>query len=269
MKSLTLRNDVLGIEQKDVLASVLSPGASFTYTATQIVTRREQNIVNVIAEPSTAAGTDLPHQDVSDSDPSEVSPTAMNPSLMIKNTVSHDGPTLVTNFIVQVYSGTDSGALCGSGADIDKLADIFKTDIQYCFVLKNDGDTFLSNIKIVNDDLAYVNEAISSEPLAPGDSISVSVPSKLLQSSVNVAIASGTPCWMSGIDECSVIPDHESVTHSDSSEIEKLQFDVGVSIENTVLLGSHTGILGREKCPGEEYVEDYPGEHTALITLHI
>lgn len=119
----------------------------------------------------------------------------------------------------------------------------------------------------MNDDLAYANDAISSLPMAPGDSITVSIPSKLLTSFANVAIASGTPCWMSTLNECSVIPDYDVVSHTDSSEIEKLQFDVGVSIENTVLLGAHTGILGREKCPGEEYVEDYPGECTCTASF--
>lgn len=87
LKGISLRNDVLGFELKDMLTSVLAPGDSFTYTTSRIVTRREQNSVHIIAEPSTAGGEDLPYQDVSDSDPSEVGPIAMNPSITIQNTV--------------------------------------------------------------------------------------------------------------------------------------------------------------------------------------
>jgi hypothetical protein len=119
-------------------------------------------------------------------------------------------------------------------------------------------------VKLANDDLAYVNYDVASSPMAPGDSITLSLASKLLISILNEANVLATPCWTTD-GHCAAIPDYGNVTHVDSSEVEKLAFDVGVSIENTVLLGAHTGILGREKCPGDEFVEDYPGRFVSFV----
>jgi hypothetical protein len=120
-------------------------------------------------------------------------------------------------------------------------------------------------VKLTNDDLAYENENVAKAPIAPGEFITLRLASKLLASIANEATVLATPCWKASDGKCAAIPDYEKVTHVDSSEVQKLAFDVGVSIENTVLLGAHTGILGRDKCPGQEYVEDYPGRFTCFI----
>jgi hypothetical protein len=87
LKHISLRNKVLSFDQRNILSSLLAPGDSITVTTTGIITRREQNVVDAVAEPSTQSGSDLPFQDVAGSDTSEVGPTPMNPSIIIENTV--------------------------------------------------------------------------------------------------------------------------------------------------------------------------------------
>lgn len=125
------------------------------------------------------------------------------------------------------------------------------TEVQYCFVLTNTGETYLKNVGIDNSILEY-DDTVSTA-LPPGDSINVSVPGKILTSLENTLVATGTPCWqVEGV--CHSIPDLAETTASDVSSVEKMEFDVGVEIENTAKLGSHDG-----QCDGLEFVEDKPG----------
>lgn len=85
MKNIRLKNEALSV---DYLHSVaLGPGDSFSYSLTQPILTRTQNHATVTAEPSKQTGDDLPYQDVSDTDPSEVAFVAMTPGLEVSNTV--------------------------------------------------------------------------------------------------------------------------------------------------------------------------------------
>lgn len=142
---------------------------------------------------------------------------------------------------------------CGTDAALKSIQDIFMTDLQHCFIVKNTGETFLKSITLSNGQLQY--EKSISSPLPPGDTIQFSVPSKLVSTVENTLDATGIPCWEQGSSgPCYTIPDLAPSVAKDSANVEKLVFDVGVQIENSVKLGSH-----ETKCTGLEFVEDKPG----------
>jgi len=70
------------------VASPLGPGDFLTYSVVRPILRRLQNEIAVSGEPSTKTGEDMPYQDVSDTDPSEVAFISLLPGLQVDNAVS-------------------------------------------------------------------------------------------------------------------------------------------------------------------------------------
>lgn len=88
LKNLRVKNPALNFDETLTRNSPLAPGASVTVNVARPIMGRVQNQVTVSAEPSTNTGEDLPYQDVSDTDPSEVAFLALTPGLEVSNTVS-------------------------------------------------------------------------------------------------------------------------------------------------------------------------------------
>jgi uncharacterized repeat protein (TIGR01451 family) len=194
---------------------MLKPGQSHTLHLVGSIYKSMTNYAEVVAVPAKEDGTSLGMASVTANDPSAVQRSAVKPNIEIDN---------------RVYKGDDSGKSCSTA--VEKVADIKGTPVQYCFVVKNTGDTILDDIVVVNEDLDY---EVKVGKLVPGESKLLSVPSTIEGTLRNKAYASGKPVS----DEGTAIPGLGEVSDCDPSEVEKLVHTADVDIDVTVITGDH------------------------------
>lgn len=195
--------------------SKLAPGESKTLHLVGSIYKALTNYAEVVADPANEDGSSLGMPPVTDNDPSAVERTAVNPNIDITN---------------KVYKGDDDGASCGTA--VEKVADIKGTPVQYCFVVKNTGDTVLDDVVVVNEDVDF-EETIGS--LEPGEEKELSVSSTIEGSLRNKAYASGKPVS----DDGEPIPGLGEVSDCDPSEVEKTEHSANVDLKLTVVEGPH------------------------------
>ena len=95
-----------------------------------------------------------------------------------------------------VYLDHDDGESCASAGHYAEGAK--GTKVTYCFTVTNTGDTYLSNIKLEDKTLDYVNGAVGS--LAPGGSVTVSFDAKIGSTMQNEARVTANPADKFGQD---------------------------------------------------------------------
>ena len=91
----------------------------------------------------------------------------------------------------KVYLGDDDGASCGSSVAVDEVEDTFGSDVIYCFVVENTGDTALASVLVKDDDLTFTDSSIASLP--PGESVTLSVPGTIFATKSNEAVVTAEP----------------------------------------------------------------------------
>jgi hypothetical protein len=173
--------------------TLLKPGQSRMLYLVDSVNKTLTNYADVVADPAKDDGSTLGMAAVTDDDPSAVERTAVKPNIEIVNTV---------------YKGDDDGKSCATA--VEMVIDIKGTPVQYCFVVKNTGDTILDEIVVVNEDLDYEQKI---GKLAPGESKKLSVPKTIEGTLRNKVYASGRPVTDDGV----VIPGLGEVSDCDPS----------------------------------------------------
>jgi uncharacterized repeat protein (TIGR01451 family) len=191
----------------------LAPGETKMIPVSNSILGNLTNTAKVTAVPALQDGTPIPNiPPVTDSDTSGVLQQNYAPAISIDN-------------VVGLGSGSDA---CGSARN---LAEGFYGDkVTYCFIVKNIGDTVLSGIKIVDDQLTYTSPTI--KPLAPGESTTLMLPSSITVDLINTAVATGIPAKK----DLSPIAGLAPVTSKDASEVNKFDVVGGIQILNTVFV---------------------------------
>ena len=174
----------------------LAPGASGTCTASRMISTDRTNIAVVTANPTDGNGTDLPGDDVSDTDDATVD--LVSPAIQLVKTAD-DAADGAVDYI-------NSG-----------------NDVVYHYTVTNTGDTYLSNI-VVEDDNGTPSDASDdftvctiAGPLAPNASQSCThTVSNVTADVTNIATATGNPTDSSGND----LPDINDVTDDDDAVVQ-------------------------------------------------
>jgi uncharacterized repeat protein (TIGR01451 family) len=213
LSNVVIVDEILKVNDSSI--KLLAPGASKMIPVSGLISGNGTNIAKVTAAPSLADGTAVPNAAaVTDSDPSGVAQLAYAPAVKIDNVIG-------------------LGRSCASARE---LAEGFYGDeITYCFIVTNRGDTILSKITITDDAINYSGSV--SNALAPGESVTVSVPSTITGDFINVAVVTATPVNkdMSPIDGLG------QVKNQDPSETNKFDLVGGITIVNTVYDNSIPG----------------------------
>ena len=241
LNGIVLSNIALGYLNNTL--NTLAPGETFTVSVPGKVTESKENVAIVTANPITASGKDiLDLGDVSSNDASSIS---LIPSVA--------GIT-ITN---KVYIGVDGGVSCSSENATHALGGYFGVPITYCFTVTNTGETLLSNVTITNEEIGFFDDS-SITTIAPGETETVSFPSKILRSLQNTAIVSS----LASIQDGSIIPGMAPVTSSDDSTISRIPHIPSIDIANTVYVGDGTSNDGQSYCgsiQAVEHVEQFKG----------
>jgi len=201
---------------------LLLPGDSAQVTHDSSISDNLINRCTVVASPVHDDGSALLEDDVSHSDLSEVERLASNPKVSITS---------------RVYIGDEDDLACSTA--VEQVSGIFFTDVVYCFNVTNEGDTYLDDLLVWDDDLG-VSKKID-QPLAPSASFVFTKPSKIVADVVNEVSVTGRPTLNDGEE----ILGSKPVTDSDTSTVSKLTFSANISIKNKVVLGSDAS-----KCKG-------------------
>ena len=179
------------------IAGPLAPGDSQScdYTVSNI-TADVTNTATVTANPTDGSGTDLPGDDVTDTDDAVVDVVAP---------------------AIQVVKTADDAA----DGDVDYINS--GDDVVYHYTVTNTGDTYLSDI-VITDDNGTPNDTSDdftactiAGPLAPGDSQSCDYTvSNVTADVTNIATATGNPTDSSGND----LPDVDDVSDDDDAVVQ-------------------------------------------------
>jgi uncharacterized repeat protein (TIGR01451 family) len=111
-----------------------------------------------------------------------------------------------------VYVGSDStGSGCSSAVEYVKGG--VGADAVYCFLITNSGATYLSNVTLRDDVLAFNKADIKM--LAPGESVLVPFKASILSYLTNIATVVGNPVYANGTD----ITNLADVTATDPSGV--------------------------------------------------
>lgn len=157
LNALTLSVDSLGIAP--ILIGTLGPGGMFATSVTAVVT-------GSLAHVAIASGLDPNNDPVSDQDSATVE--MISPAIQLQKSV---------------YLGHDGGASC-PGAE--QVSGTNGAAITYCFQVANIGDVALTNVVLVDPDLAGFT-ATNLGTLATGESAAVFFETTLLADQVNSA----------------------------------------------------------------------------------
>lgn len=198
---ITLTNKDLGFVAGDFTVPKLAPGEFFLVSKAGNITKDLPNVVFATGNPVFHGGADIPGvSDVAASDPSGVKMIAYAPLIAIENTV---------------YVGQNGPNDCRV-AGVEKVAVTVNSTVTYCFKIINNGNTFLSGIKVTDPLLNFVKTDLIN--LGPGESTLVSLPATVTSSLVNTATVTGVPSTLTGTP----IPNLQPVSSSDPSEVAKM-----------------------------------------------
>ena len=149
-----------------------------------------------------------------------------------------------------MYRGDDDGAQCSTDVPKEKAYGVVGSDVVYCFVVTNIGDTHLNSISLTNDDLTFSDSSIGQ--LAPGQSETVSYQTTMSANLVNTVVVVGNPVTDDGTDLMGV----DDVTDNDPSEVLLNLANPAIEIINRVYLGNDRGASCDSDKPVEK-VESY------------
>ena len=177
------------------ISGPLAPGASGTCTASRTISADMTNTATVTANPTDGNGTDLPGDDVSDTDDATVD--LVSPAIQLVKTADNAADGAVD----YINSGDD---------------------VVYHYTVTNTGDTYLSNIE-VKDDNGTPSDASDDftvctivGPLAPNASQSCTYTKQNVTADVtNIATATGNPTDSNGND----LPDINDVSDDDDAVV--------------------------------------------------
>ena len=177
------------------ISGPLAPGDSGTCTASRTISADTTNTATVTANPTDGNGTDLPGNDVSDTD---------------------DAVVDLVSPAIQLVKTADSAA----DGDVDYINS--GDDVVYHYTVTNTGDTYLSDITVVDDNGTPSDASDDftactiSGPLAPGASQSCDYTVSNVTSDVtNIATATGNPTDSNGND----LPDINDVSDDDDAVV--------------------------------------------------
>jgi hypothetical protein len=124
---------------------------------------------------------------------------------------------------------------CGTDAAQEQQSGIYGTDVVYCIVVKNTGDSHLGDVTLVVPELGINKKDIP--PLAPGAEFPVSGVSVIKKDETVTATATGNPITKEGVD----IPDLPIVSAQDPANVVKIDQKASIDIVHTVYLGDDLG----------------------------
>jgi len=207
----------------------IAPGGSVSLFTERTMTADLVNTASVTADPSDDAGEPLDDmEDVTDDDDAEVD--VVTPRILLFKTVfeGHSGSCPGVELVVGVPNGP----------------------VTYCFEVINNGDTYLDNITLVDNNLSPVlNHSFAGVNLAPGESLYLSVLATIDGDLLNTAETTGNPTDEDGNDLAGV----DDVDDQDTAEVDELVPDIG--LEKTVYYGHDGGA----SCQGAELEVNVPG----------
>jgi hypothetical protein len=154
-----------------------------------------------------------------------------------------------------VYVGSDSGASCG-GKGAELAQGVRRSPVAYCFKITNTGQSYLKDVYVVNEALAY--ESSVNKVLAPGDSVVVVTGGVINSNLQNTCKVTAVPVLKDG----TAIDEYDTIEDSDPSAIGLVVYQGAVAIENTV----HHGHDGGAKCSTDETFEKVEGITTSPVT---
>ena len=142
-----------------------------------------------------------------------------------------------------VYVGHDAGASCPGG---ELAQGPNPTDVTYCFVVTNTGDTYLDAINIADTDIGVIQGDLTlisgTLPLAPAATVTYFYDGILTANLVNTASVTANPTDENGND----LPNGVDPTDTDTAEVSTLA--VSIDLQKTVYLNHDAGA----SCPGSE-----------------
>lgn len=238
LAQLTINDPSLGINIGNLtLASgtlPLAPNASATYYYQTTITK------DLLPNTATASGTPVnsggtPYPDA----PKPTSTDTANVDLV--------APAIEVQ--KTVYLGQNGGGTCPGGSE--KVYGTSGTQVTYCFVVTNRGDTYLNNISLSDTTLGITigNMTLKNgaQPLAPGATLVYYYHGTITQDLVNTAATSGTPSTAAG----TTLPGVPVPSDTDTAEVDRVA--PAIDIQKTVYRGQNAGgacNVGVESIPG-------------------
>lgn len=197
LDSVEIQNAELSIAPGSMPIGKLAVGESKLLTFKSSITQSLKNVAKVEATPVYTNGNAIPNKPKTRAeDPSEVLMIEFEPSIQVENTL---------------YKGLSGTAGCSDS--VEKVVGVSGTDVTHCFKITNTGNTFLSSVKLVNNDLGFNNDNLID--LAPGASTTISTTGTITGNAENIATATGTPSMSDGSPITSLAP----VEDSDPAEL--------------------------------------------------
>ncbi|SHH71333.1 SdrD B-like domain-containing protein [Clostridium grantii] len=235
LNDIQITDSLLGIDKFHMTlisgTEPLEPGASLTYYYESTIDGDLTNTAATTGTPSDESGTEIINAaKPTDDDIAEVD--EKKPGINIEKTV---------------YAGHNSGVGVGTEFVVGQDG----TKITYLFEITNTGDTYLNDIKVVDDNLG-INRAdmvslSGTEPLAPGESMIFYYETTLDNDLLNTATTEGTPVYEDG----SELPNVDKPTDDNTAETDKV--DPAIEIEKTVYAGHDSGVgVGTEFVIGQD-----------------
>ena len=242
LDNVTVTDPNLGIDQEDMTlksgTTPLAPGGTLLYFYQTTIDGDLENTASTLGNPTDEDGNDLPNlDDPTDSDVANVDEIA--PAIQIEKTV---------------YLNHNDGAGCQG---VDSLVGENGTNVTYCFLVTNVGDTSLDDIVITDGALDITDADMTlksgSMPLAPAATMLFYVETTINGDIINTANVSGNPVDQDGND----LPDLTDPTDSDTAEVDST--GPGIRLDKTVYLGKDSG----DSCEGATSIV---GDNGADIT---
>lgn len=240
LNSIAITDTALGIPPAALTlksgSQPLAPGASLVFYYQTTLTADLVNTAVVRGTPTDSGGVVIPGLPrPTDDDTASVDLIA--PGIQIQKTV---------------YLGHNSGNSCPG---VETVTGTSGSQITYCFVVTNTGDTYLTNIAISDPSLGITQANMTLKsgvvPLAPGQSLVYFYQTTISRDLQNLAIATGTPSSPSGTP----IPGAENPSDDDTANVDRIA--PGLRIEKTVYAGHNNGA----SCPGGESLTGVSGSN--------
>ncbi|UCF85844.1 MAG: hypothetical protein JSV50_09490 [Desulfobacteraceae bacterium] len=248
LSSIMIDDAVLGINRSDLTllsgSEPLAPGDSLVFFYQTAISGNLVNTAIVNGNPVDEQGEDiLELDDPTDDDTAEVQEAVAG--IEIQKTV---------------YAGHNSGTSAPGG---ELVAGANGSEVTYIFTVRNTGETYLSDITIVDAQLGINRTDLTllsgSEPLAPFATLVFYYEGTISGDLTNTASTSGNPVDENGAD----LPGFENPMNSDTARVEELV--AGIEIQKTVYEGHDYG----GSAPGDELVVAANGSEVTYVFIVI
>ena len=233
LNDITIDDSDLGININNLTlisgSQPLAPAGTLVYYYDSTITKDLINTATASGNPTDASGIDLPGAtDPTDTDTAQVD--QVGPGIDIQKTV---------------YLGHNGGTSCPGG---ELVTDINGAQVTYCFVVTNTGDTYLTDVILVDASLS-LNVTLAPGPIAPNATVSYHYETTISGDLTNTATTTGHPSDSQG----NIFPGLPDPTASDTAAVDEIA--PGIEIQKTVYLGHDGGA----SCPGIELVTGING----------